>query len=94
MAGRGSAAEKIALRFDFLAPTRIPAKRRIEHEASSTLPASSGTMPDKVRITLRNQASTAVVQDVMDPAANTGTYMWTVPGSIPDGRDQHGLSIC
>jgi hypothetical protein len=44
----------------------------------------TGSMPNNVRISLRNKTSTAVVQEIVDPAPNTGTYMWTVPASIPE----------
>jgi Kre9/KNH-like N-terminal Ig-like domain len=45
-----------------------------------------GTMPDKVRITLRDKASTTLVQEIMDDAPNTGAYLWAIPTSIPDGE--------
>jgi len=46
----------------------------------------SGSMPNNVRITLRNKASTAVVQEIADPAPNSGAYLWLVSASIPDGE--------
>jgi hypothetical protein len=46
----------------------------------------SGTMPDTVKITLRNEASTAEVLVIADPAPNNGTYQWTIPASLADGK--------
>jgi Kre9/KNH-like N-terminal Ig-like domain len=46
----------------------------------------TGSMPNNVRVSLRNKASTAVVQEIVDPAPNTGAYLWLVPTSIPDGE--------
>jgi hypothetical protein len=46
----------------------------------------TGSMPNNVRISLRNKNSTAVVQEIVDPAPNTGVYLWLVPTSIPDGE--------
>jgi Kre9/KNH-like N-terminal Ig-like domain len=48
----------------------------------------TGTMPNTVRISLRNKASTAVVQEIVDGAPNSGNYQWSVPAGIPDG-DYH-----
>jgi hypothetical protein len=46
----------------------------------------TGSMPNNVRISLRNKTSTAVIQEIVDPAPNTGAYLWLVPTSIPDGE--------
>jgi hypothetical protein len=45
----------------------------------------SGTMPNSVKITLRNQNSTANVRDIADGVPNSGSYMWQIPADIPDG---------
>lgn len=44
-----------------------------------------GDMPSNVKITLRNQNSTAEVLEIANPASNTGSYPWLVPASVPDG---------
>jgi Kre9/KNH-like N-terminal Ig-like domain len=46
----------------------------------------TGSMPSNVRITLRNKASTEVVQEIVDGAPNSGSYMWPIPVSLPDGE--------
>jgi len=45
----------------------------------------TGTMGANVRITLRNAATLAEVQVIADPAPNTGSFAWQMPGDIPDG---------
>jgi len=46
----------------------------------------NGTMPDTVRITLRNAASTAEIAVIADPAPNSGSYQWTIPTGLADGK--------
>lgn len=47
---------------------------------------STGSLPNQVRISLRNAASTAEVLVIADPAPNTSPYtLWTPPASVPDG---------
>jgi len=46
----------------------------------------SGTMPDTVKITLRNEASTAEIAVIVDPAPNSGSYQWTIPSGLADGK--------
>ncbi len=43
-------------------------------------------VPPNVRITLRNEDSTAELKVIADPAPNTGSYQWLVPNDIADGR--------
>lgn len=45
----------------------------------------SGTMPDQVRIWLRNSASTQTVLVISDQTDNDGQHPWTVPASLADG---------
>ncbi len=45
----------------------------------------SGTMPDLVRISLRNQTGATEVLLIQDNAPNSGSFSWPVPGSVPDG---------
>ena len=44
-----------------------------------------GTLPDTVRITLRDSGGTALVQLIANAAPNTGTFSWTVPSTLADG---------
>jgi len=46
----------------------------------------SGTMSDTVKITLRNEASTAEIAVIADPAPNSGSYQWTIPTGLGDGK--------
>jgi len=46
----------------------------------------NGTLPDTVRITLRNAASTAEIAVIADPAPNSGAYQWTIPTGLADGK--------
>ena len=46
----------------------------------------SGDMPATVKISLRDKNSTAVVQEIVDPAPNSGIYQWLVPASVSDGQ--------
>jgi len=46
----------------------------------------TGDMPNNVKISLRDKTSTVVVQEIVDPAPNSGTYQWLVPASVPDGQ--------
>lgn len=46
----------------------------------------AGTMPDMVKITLRNEASTAEVAVIAASAPNNGAYQWTIPGNLADGK--------
>jgi hypothetical protein len=46
----------------------------------------NGTLPDTVRITLRNAASTAEMAVIADPAPNSGSYQWTIPAGLADGK--------
>jgi hypothetical protein len=48
--------------------------------------SKSGDMPNAVKISLRDKNSTSVVQEIVDPALNSGSYSWPVPASIPDGQ--------
>jgi hypothetical protein len=45
----------------------------------------TGDMPANVKITLRNQNSTAEVLEIANPAPNSGSYSWLVPASVPAG---------
>jgi hypothetical protein len=45
----------------------------------------TGDMPANVKITLRNQNSTAEVLEIANPAPNSGSYSWQVPASVPNG---------
>jgi len=45
----------------------------------------TGTMGANVRITLRNAATLAEIQAIVDPAPNTGSFGWQVPSNTPDG---------
>jgi hypothetical protein len=44
-----------------------------------------GTLPDTVRISLRDSGGTALVQLIANAAPNTGTFSWTVPSTLADG---------
>jgi len=46
----------------------------------------TGDMPTTVKISLRDKNSTVVVQEIKDPAPNSGSYPWLVPASVPDGQ--------
>ena len=46
----------------------------------------TGDMPNNVKISLRDKTSTVVVQEIVDPAPNSGTLQWLVPASVPDGQ--------
>lgn len=45
-----------------------------------------GQPSQTVRIVLSNPAETQAIRTIVDPAPNTGSYQWTVPGGIPKGR--------
>ncbi len=45
----------------------------------------SGSMPNTVRISLRNSATSAEVLLIQDNVSNSGSYLWQIPASIADG---------
>ncbi len=45
-----------------------------------------GTMSDTVRIVLWESGTSTLVQVIVDPAPNTGSFNWTVPVSLADGQ--------
>ena len=46
----------------------------------------NGTMPDLVRLSLRDPNTLAEVKLIQDNVTNTGTWPWTVPSGIVDGQ--------
>lgn len=46
----------------------------------------SGSVPGQVRIQLRNAASTSVVKEIVNPTANNGQYLWTIPDMFTPGQ--------
>jgi uncharacterized protein YegP (UPF0339 family) len=46
----------------------------------------SGTMPDLVRLSLRDPTTLAELKLIQDNVPNTGSYQWTVPAEIVDGQ--------
>lgn len=58
----------------------------LKAETCHILWTKNGTMPDLVRISLRNSQTLAEVLLIKDNAANSGSYDWVVPNTIPDGN--------
>jgi hypothetical protein len=46
----------------------------------------SGDLPPGVKISLRDKDSLTVVQEIVDPAPNSGSFSWPVPAGVPDGQ--------
>jgi len=67
-------------------PTEIQGEPKFTGTSHPITWTKTGTMPDTVKITLRNEASTAEIAVIADPAPNSGTYQWTIPASIADGK--------
>jgi hypothetical protein len=57
----------------------------LKEEICHILWTKNGTMPGLVRISLRNSQTLAEVLLIADNAANSGSFDWLVPKSIPDG---------
>ncbi len=58
----------------------------LKAETCHILWTKNGTMPNLVRISLRNSQTLAEVLLIKDNAANSGSYDWVVPNTIPDGN--------
>ncbi len=57
----------------------------LKEETCHILWTKNGTMPNLVRISLRNSQTLAEVLLIKDGANNSGSYDWVVPKTIPDG---------
>lgn len=67
-------------------PTDFPSE---PYCAGKTYPitwTTTGSLPNQVRISLRNETSTAEVALIADPAPNSGTFLWTIPANLADGK--------
>lgn len=45
-----------------------------------------GTLPENVKITLRDENSTAELMVIADPAPNSGSYSWAIPANTANGK--------
>ncbi len=69
-------------------PIEITGEPKLTGNACKIIWTKDGTMPDNVKITLRNSTSTAEVKLIEDSAPNNGLYLWTIPADIADGKHQ------
>jgi hypothetical protein len=67
-------------------PTDFPSEPYCMGKTYPITWTTTGSLPNQVRITLRNATSTAEVALIADPAPNNGTYMWTLPTNLADGK--------
>lgn len=62
-----------------------PGETWVKGKAYAIIWTKDGTMPDLVRISLRDARTLGELRLIQDNVPNTGSYLWTVPADITDG---------